>query len=330
MDTDEFIEYHTDDAFGVLTEARRSADFFESCKREVKLYVHPEDQEAFVEAMNREFLTAALDRAKVFELIYRRIKYGRSFYVKMRVSCAEKDKRFIVIAVSDIDKLMKRRFAEERIQEERTIYARLHALTGNFIVIYVVDPETDRYREFSATENHTESFAQEKEGSDFFEKVRKVARQHNHPADLKRFLSVFTKKNVLEEIGRSGIFTFGYRLMMEGRPLHVQMKAAMVEEKEGPRLIVGLNDIDVQVRQEEEYGRRLAQAQTQANIDALTHVKNKHAYLEVEARMDRQIMESRLAPFAIVMLDVNDLKRVNDTAGHQAGDQYLCDACRII
>ena len=30
------------------------------------------------------------------------------------------------------------------------------------------------------------------------------------------------------------------------------------------------------------------------------------------------------------MLDVNDLKRVNDTEGHEAGDQYLRDACKII
>jgi diguanylate cyclase (GGDEF)-like protein len=29
-------------------------------------------------------------------------------------------------------------------------------------------------------------------------------------------------------------------------------------------------------------------------------------------------------------MDLNDLKKINDTAGHQAGDQYLCDACRII
>ena len=257
MDTDELIEYHTDDENGVLTEVRRSADFFEGCKRDVKLFVHPDDQEAFVEAMDREFLTRALDQKKIFEMIYRRIKDGRSFYVKMRVSRVDEDKRFIVLAVSDIDELMKRRFAEERIQEERIAYARLHAITGNFICVYVVDPETDSYREFSATDHYTKLFAQTKEGTDFFDKVREAARQYNHPADLKRFLSVFTKENVMAEIEHSGLFTFGYRLMMEGKPVHVQMKAAMVEEKEGPRLIVGLNDINVQVRQEKEYGRRL-------------------------------------------------------------------------
>ena len=29
-------------------------------------------------------------------------------------------------------------------------------------------------------------------------------------------------------------------------------------------------------------------------------------------------------------MDINDLKKVNDTAGHQAGDQYLRDACKTI
>ena len=134
----------------------------------------------------------------------------------------------------------------------------------------------------------------------------------------------------MAEIERSGIFTLGYRFMMDGQPIHVQMKAAMVEEKEGPRLIVGLNNIDAQVRQEEGLEKRLVQAQTQASIDALTGVKNRHAYLVAETQMDRKIADHRQPPFAIVIFDVNDLKKVNDTVGHQAGDQYLRDACGII
>ena len=109
MDTDEFIEYNTGDDLGVLTQARRGADFFEGCERDVKLFVHPDDQEAFVKAMNRDFLTDVLSRSEVYDLTYRRIKAGRTFYVRMRVSRIEDDRRFIVIAVSDIDELMKKR-----------------------------------------------------------------------------------------------------------------------------------------------------------------------------------------------------------------------------
>ena len=330
MDADEFIEFHTDDERGVLNEARRGSDFFESCGLEAQLYVHEEDRDAFVQAMDRGFLEEALSGSRVFELTYRRIKDGRTFYVGMKVSRMEDDPRYIVIAVSDIDELMRQRRLEERIKEERIIYARLHAITGNFIVVYVVDPETDHYREFSATDDYAEYIAQAKEGACFFERVREMSRIYNHPEDMNLFLTAFTKENVMAQIERSGIFTLGYRFMMGSKPLHVQLKAAMVEEKGSPRLIVGLNDIDAQVRQEEELGRRLAQAQSQASVDALTGVKNKHAYLDAEARMDRRIADRRQSPFAVVMLDVNDLKKVNDTAGHQAGDQYLRDACKII
>ena len=139
----------------------------------------------------------------------------------------------------------------EKAQEERVIYARLHALNGNYIVVYVVDPETDRYREFSATDSYTESFAQEKDGENFFRKVREVARAYNDPASLDLFLDAFTQENVLAEIERNGIFELDYSILMNGKPLHVRMKAAMAKEKEGPRLIVGLMDRETQYRRQE-------------------------------------------------------------------------------
>jgi diguanylate cyclase (GGDEF)-like protein len=126
------------------------------------------------------------------------------------------------------------------------------------------------------------------------------------------------------------MFTFSFRVLMEGRPNHVQVRAAMVEEKDGARLIVGVNDVDTQVRQEEEAEKRLILAQSLAKIDALTGVKNKHAYLEAESQLNLQIAQHCALPFAVVMMDMNDLKTINDTAGHQAGDQSLRRACKII
>jgi len=330
MKTDEFIEYHTDEDLGLLVETRRAHDFFESCAREARLFVHPDDQEAFVRAMNRDFLERALDHFQVYEMTYRRLKDKRMFYVEMKVTRMRDDDYFIVIAVSDIDELVKKRRLEERIREERLVYARLHAITGNFIVVYVVDPKTGAYHEFSSTEAYTQSVADAEIEDDFFENIRDASKRFVHPADLRRYLTFVTKENMLAEIERSGIFTFGYRFLMMGDYIHVQLKAAVVEEREGRRLIVGLNDIDVQVRQEQEYERRLAVAESQVNIDALTHVKNRHAYLDTEARINAKISGHSMGPFALVVMDLNDLKKVNDTAGHQAGDKYIQEACKII
>jgi len=330
METDEYIEYHTDDERGVLVESRRASDFFESCSREGRMFVHPDDQEQFVTAMKRDFLSNALDHCKVFKMTYRRIKYGRVFYVQMKVSRMEDDNRFIVIAVSDIDELVKKRRMEEKIQEERIIYARLHALTGNFLVVYVVDPETGSFHEFSSSDDYSKNYPQEEYGPDFFAKGRAEAVKFVHPEDREQFLAIFTRDNIMSEIERTGIFSYGYRLIRGNTPVYVQLKAAMVDEKEGPRLIVGINDIDTHVRQEKVLKKRLVKAESKATIDALTGVRNKYAYLEAEADIDRRIAEHAADPFAVVMLDINDLKLINDTKGHQAGDQHICDACKII
>ena len=41
-------------------------------------------------------------------------------------------------------------------------------------------------------------------------------------------------------------------------------------------------------------------------------------------------MEKEDPRFAVIILDINDLKKINDTEGHQAGDQYIKDSCKII
>ena len=76
--------------------------------------------------------------------------------------------------------------------------------------------------------------------------------------------------------------------------------------------------------------KSLSRARIEANIDPLTHVKNRHAFLMTEERLNAQISDDRDKEFAVVVLDVNDLKIVNDTEGHTAGDKYLQDACKII
>ena len=67
-----------------------------------------------------------------------------------------------------------------------------------------------------------------------------------------------------------------------------------------------------------------------AYIDALTGVKNKHAFVEVENKYDNLIREKKINEFSLLVFDLNDLKLVNDTLGHEAGDKYLVNSCELI
>ena len=63
--------------------------------------------------------------------------------------------------------------------------------------------------------------------------------------------------------------------------------------------------------------------------DPLTKVKNKAAWYEKMTDLSAEIAGGA-AEFAIMMVDMNNLKRVNDTYGHEKGDQYIIGSCQII
>ena len=86
----------------------------------------------------------------------------------------------------------------------------------------------------------------------------------------------------------------------------------------------------VRKREEESY-QRLGQVQSVAYTDPLTGVKSKHAFVDWEQKLEARIGEREDGlEFAIVVLDVNGLKHVNDTLGHKAGDRYIKAACQLI
>ena len=64
--------------------------------------------------------------------------------------------------------------------------------------------------------------------------------------------------------------------------------------------------------------------------DPLTGVKSKHAYVELEQEIAKKIYDGTCDDFAVVVCDVNGLKHINDTLGHQAGDRYIRDASSLI
>lgn len=63
--------------------------------------------------------------------------------------------------------------------------------------------------------------------------------------------------------------------------------------------------------------------------DGLTGVKNKTAYQDTAQRLEEATKTGK-PEFAVLVLDINGLKHVNDTCGHDFGDMLIIDACRII
>jgi diguanylate cyclase (GGDEF)-like protein len=68
--------------------------------------------------------------------------------------------------------------------------------------------------------------------------------------------------------------------------------------------------------------RMVAQVQRQASIDDLTGLHN-HRFFVDYLNQQVAIAERLHAPLAVLMLDIDHFKALNDTHGHQAGDTAL-------
>ena len=121
-----------------------------------------------------------------------------------------------------------------------------------------------------------------------------------------------------------------YRLMISGKPHYVSLKGARIIEEGKEELIFGVNDIDEQVRRDQEYAYNLEVARNKVNLDSLTGVKNKHAYVEAESSLNDAISKHSSSPFAVAVFDINNLKKVNDEHGHNAGDELIKEGCGLI
>ena len=73
----------------------------------------------------------------------------------------------------------------------------------------------------------------------------------------------------------------------------------------------------------------------ESRTDAMTGLLNKGAYIEKEAELTGLLMKGREEgekefTFAIMSIDLNYLKKVNDTMGHEEGDRYIQDSANIL
>ena len=65
--------------------------------------------------------------------------------------------------------------------------------------------------------------------------------------------------------------------------------------------------------------------------DALTKVMSRISYDNKVKEFDKKIREdAETVRFAICECDLNNLKLINDTFGHEAGDKYLINCCKVI
>ena len=114
--------------------------------------------------------------------------------------------------------------------------------------------------------------------------------------------------------------------------------------KEAKKMITGDMNAEFNIRQNDEIGelaksfaaakfhisQHMKQMQGLAFQDSLTGVRNKMAYDSYLSELKDRIERGEVKSYGIAVLDTNNLKEINDTYGHENGNAYLVNSCKLI
>lgn len=324
--TNEYVQYSASENYAKLGTTKEGSDFFQAAAEDIVKYIYPEDRDRLMSVMEKDRLLQALKQTGSLSLTYRQMLDGRPQYVTLLAVMPKNDPSRVIMGVMNVDAQTRRELSMAR--ESETFGEIVRALALRYEVIYYVNTVTHEYREYSASEKYSK-LGVGIMGRDFFGDTQKNMKRDIYPEDYPMMATAMEKEQLMSSIEETGSYTLNYRLMLDNEPQYVTLFAVKPKE-DSEHVIIAVANVDAAKRREMAYKEALGSAMDMASRDALTGVKNKHAYVQAEMELDRQVAEGCNPDFAVAVADVNGLKIVNDSKGHHAGDEYIKAACRLI
>ena len=328
METNHYFEFSSTDIYKSLNIPTRGDDFFAESAKNIPLAVYPEDKDLVLGIHQKQNMLKNLKEKISCSYTYRLIVNGEMMHCRNMQMWAS-DHKHLIVCIENINAEV---IAEQAFQESQknsiTYSAIAETLAARYDIIYYVDIESDNYAVFT-TNNIYGNLEMQEEGHSFFADAQNNAEHSVYPEDKDRVLAVLTKDYLLSSLEDVKQYSTDYRLMIDGKPQYTRL--TVMFSSDHIHFIIGVENITEEIRKEEEHLHALRIANEMARRDELTGAKNKNAYRELESDIQERIdAKESDHPFAIVVCDLNNLKLINDTLGHKAGDEYIQSSCKLI
>ncbi|MBQ3841251.1 MAG: EAL domain-containing protein [Ruminiclostridium sp.] len=313
---------------GTLAVVEFGDDFFEYAERTINTEIHPDDRKALFAVFTKQHIIESLRGKKKFTVEFRRLVGDDTVYYRHSGMWAKDRKHIIIYAENITSEVNVENALRESRRKNKTFSIILESLAARYDVIYYVNAVTDAYTGFTSNHIYGNIEIQE-EGDHFFEDAVKNTDVIIHPDDRERVKNAFNKDYFISSLENNSQLVVNYRMLVNDHTQFTRFTA--IWGSDGRHFIIGVENIDEEVKKESEHIKELNLANEMARRDELTGTKNKNAYQEYENSMQERINAGEKdLRFAIAVCDINNLKAINDELGHKSGDEYIRAACRLI
>lgn len=287
------------------------SDFIMDC---AKKYIHPMDQEqvfSLTLERLRRYCAGGKDDFPIEVRCYQ--NSGEIQWMSLSVTCAGSDDDTAIFSARNVNEtILIRKIVDLFVYQ-------------NYDYLYLINAKKDSYIRFTGSKEHT-PLPPEK-GEHYTEDMIAYNRRYVALEDYERVTASMQIPHIVKMLERSDIYSFtSGGITIEGNYRRSRV-VFLYYDKTEELILMARTDVTQIYLEEQEKNRQLAEALRSAQHDPMTGIYNQKATGELIA----QSLQSQYHTLAaLFFIDVDNFKKVNDTYGHQKGNEYLCFLAKSI
>ncbi len=328
VESSEYMSFAESQKYMSLKALETGKDFFKDTQVSIEKCVYPDDWEYAKSFYTKETILKNIEGRKSFSFKYRLMIYGEPRFFLFNVM-KEKNGRYLIFYEKDVEDELNAEKAQKEKQKQTITFGQIaESLASNYDEIYYVDIEKNSFVCYQVN-NIYGQLEINKTGADFFGECIENIPHVIHEQDCEQVSAFVSKDNMIASMENRKDCSLTYRIIASGKPLYTRMTVR--KSSDGTHFIICVENVDAEIRKEIQRLKELTNAKELARRDELTGVKNKNAYKEFVSTIQESIDKHKTCMnFAIVVCDTNNLKQINDTLGHAAGDEYIQKSAHLL
>ena len=328
IETGAFREFSKSDEYAAMQVPVGGRNFYEETRLNIERFVHPDDREFAKNLQQKETMLKILEGKKSYSYKYRLMINGRAKLFLFTLMRSPTGNHFIISEKNIDDEITAENLRSKNLNKQVTFTQIAEILAVNYDVIYYVDVKDSSYISYECRNIYGEVEIQ-RAGDDFFADSKTDITNIVHKNDLDTVLDFVNKEHLACTLMNQKSCHLDYRILAFKKTHYVRMTVQKTTDES--HYIIGIENINDEVKKEKQHLKALNTEKELARRDELTGIKNKTAYNELEKSVQSNIDNGMdYLPFGLVVCDTNKLKKVNDSLGHVAGDEYIKQSAKLL